>query len=290
MTTTRNPDQARYRHAEKLVTGEATSDGAGVRLNRVMGTSRLNMLDPFLLLDEFRSDDKNDYIAGFPDHPHRGFETVTYMLAGRIRHKDNAGHEGVIEAGDVQWMTAASGIIHSEMPEQENGLMWGFQLWINLPAAEKMQGPGYQEFSADRIPVETGGEGIRVHVIAGTTSSGSHGPVTGKSTQPLFLDIELADGAHYHEYFSDNANAFIYVFQGKVLLHSDHSRQEIPAGTLAVLADGNAVHLSAEAESRCLLLAAEPINETVSRGGPFVMNTREEIIQAFEDFNNGRFF
>lgn len=289
MTDTKNSEMEQYRHAAKLVTGEATSDGAGVRLNRVMGTGRLNMLDPFLLLDEFHSDDRNDYIAGFPEHPHRGFETVTYMLAGRIRHRDNAGHEGVIEAGDVQWMTAARGIIHSEMPEQKDGLMWGFQLWINLPAAEKLKPPSYQEFSSDKIPVETPREGVLVRVIAGTIAGGRQGPVTGKTTQPLFLDIELSGGSQHREHINKTANAFIYVYQGEVRIHSDRDEQTVPAGTLAVLEDGNAVHLSAVAEARCLLLAANPVNEPVVRNGPFVMNTREEIFQAFDDFRNGRF-
>lgn len=289
MNEDKPPAEVEYRHAGLQVTGEETSDGAGVRLKRIMGTAQLNMLDPFLLLDEFRSDDRNDYIAGFPDHPHRGFETVTYMLAGRIRHRDNAGHEGVIESGGVQWMTAGSGIIHSEMPEQENGLMWGFQLWINLPAGEKQQPPAYQEYAARSIPAENGAAGVRVHVIAGSTSRGSRGPVRGKSTRPLFLDIELAAGAQYRENITPSANAFLYVYQGETVLNSDRSPQTIAAGTLAVLADGNAVHLSAESDSRCLLLAAEPIKEPVARGGPFVMNTREEILQAFEDFNNKRF-
>lgn len=289
MTSNPETGNIRLRRVAKKVTGEATSDGAGVRLNRLMGTGHLNMLDPFLLLDEFRSDDKNDYIAGFPDHPHRGFETVTYMLAGRIRHRDNAGHEGVIEAGDVQWMTAASGIIHSEMPEQENGLMWGFQLWINLPAAEKMQAPDYQEYTAGRIPLDNSADGVSIHVIAGTSAGGVTGPVTGKTTQPLFLDIELAAGSGYTTSISSEANAFVYVYQGEVNVPDKNDGQTVTAGTLAVLKDGNTVRLVAGQSARCLLLAANPINEPVARGGPFVMNTREEIIQAFEDFNNGRF-
>ena len=175
----------------QTVTGMAASDGAGVRLKRVLGQPALDMLDPFLMLDEFKSDRAEDYIAGFPDHPHRGFETVTYMLAGRMRHADNKGHEGVIEAGGVQWMTAGSGIVHSEMPEQDDGLMWGFQLWINLPAAEKMKPPAYQEFDAEAIPEEARDGGCLVRVVAGETAAGTRGPVSGISTTPLHLDITL---------------------------------------------------------------------------------------------------
>ncbi len=185
------PTISHYRHVVKTVTGEPTTDGAGVNLTRVMGTSDLNMLDPFLLLDDFHSDQPQDYIAGFPDHPHRGFETVTYMLAGHIRHKDNAGHEGVIDAGAVQWMTAGRGIIHSEMPEQKDGLLWGLQLWLNLPASEKMCAPHYQEYNRDEIPVEIRNDNLTLRVITGETSHGTSGPVTGIATQPIYFVIEL---------------------------------------------------------------------------------------------------
>lgn len=189
----------KYRKITKQVHGTPTSDGAGVHLNRVMGTRELNTLDPFLLLDEFHSDNPDDYIAGFPDHPHRGFATVTYMLAGRIRHKDNAGHEGVIEAGGVQWMTAGSGIIHSEMPEQQDGLLWGFQLWINLPAAEKMTSPHYQELTQQQIPRENRDNGVNIKVIAGSTSLGLSGPVQIVTTQPVYFDITLPSSTEFIE-------------------------------------------------------------------------------------------
>ena len=216
------------RAVSKVVRGLPTTDGAGVELTRVIGQPELPMLDPFLLLDAFRSDRPDDYIAGFPPHPHRGFETVTYLLEGRMRHQDNAGHEGVIEPGGIQWMTAARGIVHSEMPEQQEGLLEGFQLWVNLPAAHKMDAPAYQEHAAAAIPMEEREGGVRVRVITGQTSRGTRGPVVQPLTEPLYLDVTLPPGAAFSEPVPKGYNGFIYV---------------IAATLEAADADGNSVRL-----------------------------------------------
>jgi redox-sensitive bicupin YhaK (pirin superfamily) len=273
----------------KKVTGRATSDGAGVNLTRIMGTPELNMLDPFLLLDEFQSDKADDYIAGFPDHPHRGFETVTYMLAGKIRHKDNAGHEGVIEPGGIQWMTAGRGIIHSEMPEQEDGLLWGFQLWINLPATQKMTEPKYQEFSKDEIPRETRDGNIIVRVITGETSLGTKGPVKNIATNPVYLDLSLPAGTEFSEPVATSNNKFIYVYSGSLSLpDTDNRITKLETGDLAVLGQGEKLCITVGTDgAKCLFLSALPLNEPVARGGPFVMNTRDEIEQAVRDYREG---
>ena len=276
----------------RTLKGVATSDGAGVALTRVIGSPELDMLDPFLLLDEFRSDEPGDYIAGFPDHPHRGFETVTYLLAGRMRHEDNQGHAGVIEAGGIQWMTAGRGIVHSEMPEQEDGLLWGFQLWVNLPADEKWVAPGYQEYPAAAIPREQRDEGVVIRVIAGETSLGNAGPVTGVSTQPQYLDVTLGNGATLAEPLALSHNAFLYVFEGAVGVRSDQGDGDakVDAGSLAVLGTGEGVLISgAGANNRFLLVAGKQLKEPVARAGPFVMNTRQEVMDAFQDFREGRF-
>lgn len=271
-----------------LTPGVQTSDGAGVRLTRIIGSADLNMIDPFLLLDCFESDNPNDYIAGFPNHPHRGFETVTYLLAGRMRHKDNAGHEGVIEPGGVQWMTAGRGIVHSEMPEQENGLLKGFQLWVNLPAAEKMSAPGYQEFDASQIPVETLEHGGTVTVIAGKTDRGTVGPAHRPSTDPLYFDVELPDGGAFEQLIPPSHHAVLYTIGGSARVGAQ--RKAVPPGTLGVLSDGDHVRITADNDSaRFLLIAGRRLNEPVARGGPFVMNTRQEVMQAFRDFKNNRF-
>ena len=288
------PDLERngLRSVVRTLKGVATSDGAGVALTRVIGSPELDMLDPFLLLDEFRSDEPGDYIAGFPDHPHRGFETVTYLLAGRMRHQDNQGHAGVIEAGGIQWMTAGRGIVHSEMPEQEDGLLWGFQLWVNLPAAEKSAAPGYREFAAAAIPTENREKGVAIRAIAGVTASGTTGPVTGVSTQPLYLDVTLAGGATLVEPLAPSHNAFLYVFEGavEVLAGEVAGDAKVGAGNLAVLATGERVHVAgAGANNRFLLVAGKQLNEPVARSGPFVMNTRQQVMEAFQDFREGRF-
>lgn len=274
------------REVAKVIAGVAATDGAGVELIRVIGSPQLNMLDPFLLLDRFSSDKPDDYIAGFPPHPHRGFETVTYLLHGRMRHQDSAGHEGVIEAGGVQWMTAGKGVIHSEMPEQENGLLAGFQLWINLPAANKMDPAAYQEYGRDRIPIETREGSVEVRVLAGATSRTTQGPVTQPLTDPLYLDVDIPAGGAFTEALPEGHNAFVFVFEGRAMIGGHLLERE----KLAVLTHGSAVTVAAgEDGARFLLVAGRPLREPVARGGPFVMNTRDEIQQAFADYNRGTF-
>lgn len=278
------------RKAQQVITGQATTDGAGVDLVRVIGQPALMDLDPFLLLDAFRSDDPNDYIAGFPPHPHRGFETVTYLLNGRMRHKDNAGNEGVIEPGGIQWMTAGSGIVHSEMPEQQDGLLEGFQLWINLPSAHKMDRPAYQEHDATNIPSESR-EGTTVKVISGVTSQGTTGPVSQPLTDPVYLDVTLHPGIEFNENIAADHNAFVYVIYGELALEDAEGGQlKLGRDQLAVLGKGDTVTLNSGAqESRFLLVAGKPLNEPVARHGPFVMNTETELRQAFIDYQQGNF-
>lgn len=276
------------RTISRVVRGMPATDGAGVELTRVIGQPTLPMLDPFLLLDAFRSDKPGDYIAGFPPHPHRGFETVTYLLAGRMRHKDNAGHEGVIESGGIQWMTAARGIVHSEMPEQSEGLLEGFQLWVNLPAEHKMDPPAYQEHAANAIPVERREVGQEVRVLAGQTSRGTQGPVSQPLTEPLYLDVTLPAGVSFEEVVPAHHNAFAYVIEGSLL--SDDDSAPMQRDDLAILSQGEHVSLRAgTAGVRFLLVAGRPLNEPVVRGGPFVMNTQAEIRQAQDDYTSGRF-
>ena len=276
------------RPLEQVITGQPTSDGAGVSLVRVIGQPALMQLDPFLLLDAFRSDDPGDYIAGFPPHPHRGFETVTYLLNGRMRHADSAGHEGVIEPGGVQWMTAGRGIVHSEMPEQENGLLEGFQLWINLPASHKLDPPQYQEHAADRIPLESRAGG-RLRVVAGSTSQGTRGPVEQPLTDPLYLDLCLDPDADFTEPLAPGHNAFVYVIGGAVRLEdASGSQATLQRDQLGILGAGDGVSLRSESEgARLLLVAGKPLGEPVARGGPFVMNTEAEVRQAFIDYQAG---
>jgi redox-sensitive bicupin YhaK (pirin superfamily) len=272
--------------------GVAAEDGAGVKLTRIIGSPELDMWDPFLLLDRFESDNPEDYIAGFPPHPHRGFETVTYLLAGRMRHEDSTGRAGVIEPGGVQWMTAGRGIVHSEMPEQIEGRLAGFQLWVNLPASQKMTAPRYQEFPRETIPLEQRDAGVEIRVIAGTTSEGTRGPVEKVSTEPCYFDVALESGGALSEPVSRGHGAFLYVIDGavEVLAGRNEDDRIVPAGILALLGDGERVQLTGrEPRNRMLLVSANRLGEPVSRAGPFVMNTREEIIQAFEDYKKGRF-
>jgi quercetin 2,3-dioxygenase len=282
------------RNVARVVRGMPTSDGAGVKLTRVIGQPQLADLDPFLLLDEFGTDNPGDYIAGFPEHPHRGFETVTYMLDGRMRHRDNHGHEGVLGPGSVQWMTAGRGILHSEMPEQQEGRMRGFQLWVNLPARDKMTAPQYQEFGPDRIPVATPAPGVRVKVIAGEVD-GIRGPIVQPATDPIYLDVELAPGARFSHSLPTGYSAFVYVFEGTVRLVSDDSVTALDTHQLAVLGEGDRVQLEGLGKNgngeaaRAILVAGKPLREPVAKYGPFVMNTREELVRAFEDLQNGRF-
>jgi redox-sensitive bicupin YhaK (pirin superfamily) len=267
--------------------GVPASDGDGVRMTRIIGTPELNMLDPFLLLDAFGSDQPQDYIGGFPSHPHRGFETVTYLLAGRMRHKDNAGNEGVIEPGGVQWMTAGRGIVHSEMPEQENGLLMGFQLWVNLPARAKMTAPGYQEYPPAGVPLEQREDGTQVRVVAGTTSAGTTGAVKNDWVKPTYLDVMLPAGLEFEQAVDAADNSFLYVIEGELLVGARH--RPLASRTLGILGTGSRVLVSTSAGARFLLVSAQPLNEPVARGGPFVMNTRDEIIQAFDDYRHNRF-
>jgi redox-sensitive bicupin YhaK (pirin superfamily) len=291
MNTVMEHENSTVRHVSRIIKGMPATDGAGVELTRVIGQPALPMLDPFLLLDAFRSDRPEDYLAGFPPHPHRGFETVTYLLAGRMRHRDNAGHEGVIAPGGIQWMTAGRGIVHSEMPEQENGLLEGFQLWVNLPAAHKMDPPGYQEYPAEQIPLESRERGVEVRVIAGVTSKGTRGPVVQPLTEPLYLDVRVPAGGEFTERLPDTHNAFVYVIQGPVTARDADGRVvQLGRDDLGVLARGDVVRVEAGNEAtRFLVVAGRPLNEPVARGGPFVMNTKAEIQQAFEDYGQGRF-
>ena len=268
--------------------GTAASDGDGVKLRRYIGTPELNLLDPFLMLDVFGTDEPSDYIGGFPSHPHRGFETVTYMLAGKMRHKDNAGNEGVIVPGGVQWMSAGRGIVHSEMPEQTEGAMRGFQLWINLPAEAKMNEPGYQEFPPEEMATEELPGGGSINVVAGRTDAGTVGLVKNAYTDPIYLDIRLPAGQEFSQQVPDTHNAFVYVTEGQATIGmQDHLVGE---GSLAVLGDGGVIKLNSHnGPARFLFVAGKPLNEPVARGGPFVMNTREEVMQAFEDFQSGKF-
>lgn len=286
MTTTATHDYARI---ARTVRGQAASDGAGVKLTRVIGGQILPDLDPFLLLDEFGTDRAEDYIAGFPEHPHRGFETVTYMLDGRMRHKDNHGNEGLLVPGSVQWMTAGRGLVHSEMPEQQEGRMRGFQLWVNLPAKDKMTDPRYQEFAPAQIPVVDPAEGVTVKVIAGTVD-GVRGPIDQPATAPLYLDIALAPDAEWQYTLPSGHNAFAYVFEGDAALGDGDEARALSTHELGLLGGGDTLKLKAGADgARLILVAGKPLREPVARHGPFVMNTRQEIMQAFVDFQEGRF-
>lgn len=274
------------RGVEKLVQGVQTSDGAGVRLTRVLTQNLQKRLDPFLMLDAFRNDNPDDYIGGFPDHPHRGFETVTYMLAGRMRHHDSAGNEGLLGPMGAQWMTAGSGLIHSELPEQEEGLMEGFQLWVNLPARNKMIAPYYQDIPAEAIPEFTTDSGVRVRVIAGT-SHGLAGAVERPDTEPLYLDIHLPAGSSFSQPVDPGFNAFTYTYRGEVMI----GQTTVPDRHMAILANdgGDAVHIKAREAARMILVAGKPLNEPIAQYGPFVMNTQEEIQQTLQDYKAGYF-
>ena len=276
------------RSIDRIITGVATSDGAGVKLTRVLTGKLHHRLDPFLMLDAFGSDNPDDYIAGFPDHPHRGFETITYMLSGQMRHRDNAGHEGLLTPGDVQWMTAGRGIIHSEIPEQKDGVMEGFQLWLNLPAKRKMADPWYRDIASQEIPEYLTADNITVRVIAGM-SNGVTGAVVREITEPLYLDVHIPAGASFSTALPSTHNAFIYVYRGAVKVGDtpvESQRMGILSNTTEA-ADG--VTLTATEDTRLLVIAGKPLNEPIVQYGPFVMNTQEEIRQAMDDFRSGRF-
>jgi len=272
------------RQIRQLVTGSMTSDGAGVKLRRVLTGDWHQTLDPWLMLDEFGSDKAGDYIAGFPAHPHRGFETITYMLAGRMEHQDNHGNRGVVEAGGVQWMTAGRGIIHSEMPAQESGLMRGFQFWLNLPASQKMTAPNWADVAPQNIPVWQG-EGVAVKVVAGSFE-GITGVIQRDVTQPMILDVVFADHAQQWIHIPQSAHAFIYVYDGDV----NFSGKRVVASHMAVLADrGDGVMLDGQAGTRLLVVSGQPLNEPIASNGPFVMNTQQELRAAFHDYRTGNF-
>ena len=287
------PDAAvrKPRTVERLVTGQATSDGDGVKLTRVLTQPLQRRLDPFLMLDAFGSDDADDYIGGFPDHPHRGFETVTYMIAGRMRHRDSTGNEGLLQNGGVQWMTAGRGLIHSELPEQEEGRMEGFQLWLNLPATDKMGTPGYRDIPTQEIP-ELRLAGATVRVIAGA-SHGVAGAVQKAHTEPLYLDLHLEPGATFEQPLPAGHNAFVYVYRGELEIDDGTTRTTVPRERMAVLAnaaDRDGVRVQAGADgARALIIAGRPLNEPIAQYGPFVMNKQAEIFQAVEDFRAGKF-
>lgn len=274
------------RRIRRLVTAQPASDGAGVRLNRSLGSAQLPDLDPFLLLDEFRSDDPNDYIAGFPEHPHRGFETVTYMLAGHMHHRDNQGNSGHLRPGSVQWMTAGRGLVHSEMPKQENGLMWGFQLWVNLPAAQKLRDPRYQDIPPEQIPQWTSDAGVTIRLLAGSLQ-GREGPVRDVAVEPLYAELQMPSGSGpFTVPVPAEHNGFVYVFEGSGRVGD----AQLNTRQLGVLGPGDTLTLSPDTGGmRCLLAAGLPLKEPVARFGPFVMNRVEEIQQAVLDFESGRF-
>jgi quercetin 2,3-dioxygenase len=282
------------RTVSKVVRGMPTSDGAGVRLRRVIGQPQLPDLDPFLMLDEFGTDRAEDYIAGFPDHPHRGFETVTYMLDGRMRHRDNHGNEGVLVPGSVQWMTAGRGLVHSEMPEQQEGRMRGFQLWLNLPARDKMTAPKYQEFGPERIPTATPAPGVSIKVIAGHVGTVA-GPIAQPATDPTYLDLALEKGAKFTETLAADYAAFLYVFEGSVRVGEGAAARTVNTHELAVLGAGTQVQIEGSTagadgkNARAILVAGRPLREPVAKYGPFVMNTNEELHQAFTDYQTGKF-
>lgn len=275
----------RTRAVRQRVRGRETADGSGVGLTRLIGGPELPQLDPFLLLDDFHSDDPRDYIGGFPPHPHRGFETVTYMVAGCMRHHDNAGHAGVVEAGGVQWMTAGRGVVHSEMPQQEEGLLAGLQLWVNLPARSKLIEPRYQEYGPEAIPEEVREEGVRIRVVAGTTARGSRGPVRDLAVPITYLDVGLAAGSRFREPLAEDRNAFIHMLEGSVRIGDTR----LAAHELAVLGEGDTLSLEAETPARLLVVAGPPLGEPVARRGPFVMNSDKELLQAFRDYQTGAF-
>jgi hypothetical protein len=281
------------RSLTRIIASVETSDGAGVRLRRSIGHSPFARVDPFLLLDEFSSADPRDYIAGFPAHPHRGFETVTYMLDGHMRHEDHLGNRGELTAGGVQWMSAGRGIVHSEMPQQEHGRMRGFQLWINLPAAEKMKAPQYRDIQSHEIPVVPLTDGGQAKVIAGTLHSGVsniQGPIQGLATDPLYLDVELPSAGRFTHPLAADYNAVVYAYEGSVAIGSGSEPRTLPAQAAGVLSAGRVVEIKAGTEgARILLLAGRPLNEPIAQHGPFVMNTADEIRQALADYQSGRF-
>lgn len=272
------------RAIERLITGRPTSDGAGVKLTRVIGGALQQRLDPFLMLDAFRSDDAADYIGGFPDHPHRGFETVTYLVAGRMRHRDSAGNQGLLESGGMQWMLAGRGVIHSEMPEQKDGALEGFQLWLNLPARDKLTTPAYRDLQSEAIPEFTTASEARVRVLLGE-SHGVAGAVRRPVTEPLLLDIHLPAGVGFSQTLPASHHACLYVYRGAVAVGGEVvAKQQLAILAQSATADG--VTISADAPARVLLIAGQPLHEPIAQHGPFVMNTEAELRQAVADYQS----
>ena len=285
-TSTTAAPVTQSRSVERLVAGQATSDGAGVKLTRVLTQNLQHRLDPFLMLDAFGSDKADDYIAGFPDHPHRGFETVTYMIAGRMLHRDSAGHEGLLQNGGVQWMTAGKGVIHSEIPQQEEGVMEGFQLWLNLHSSEKMNTPWYRDFQDVNLPKLVTDDGVAATVIAGH-SHGVQGAVTRDITQPLYLDLHMPQGSQFEQALPPEHNAFLYVYRGEVTIGDT----TVPVQRMAILANtaqADGVVIKASADAKLILIAGKPLKEPIVQYGPFVMNSQQEIYQALSDFRDGK--
>jgi redox-sensitive bicupin YhaK (pirin superfamily) len=277
------------RGLERLIQGQDTQDGAGVRLTRLLSHELQERLDPFLMLDAFGSDKPGDYIAGFPNHPHRGFETVTYMIAGRMCHKDSGGHEGLLQNGGVQWMTAGRGLVHSEMPEQEDGVMEGFQLWLNLPAKNKLCEPWYSDIQSDEVPETTTDQDVLVRVIAGE-SHGTQGAIRREHTEPLYLDLHFpkTDSTVFEQALPATHNAFVYVYRGELEIVQGEQTSKVPIKRMAILSnEGDGLVLRAQANTRAILIAGQPLNEPIAQYGPFVMNTREELVQAVDDFRAG---
>lgn len=273
------------RAVERVLRAMDTSDGAGVSLKRSIGTPQLDMLDPFLMLDSISTDNADDYIAGFPEHPHRGFETVTYMVEGAMGHEDSIGSKGVLRSGGVQWMTAGSGIIHSETPMQEEGLLQGFQLWINLPARDKMIDPRYQNIEAVDVPEISVSKGADLRLVAGEMF-GKLGPINGISTDPVFVDAKLDAGKEVTIPVAEGHSAVVYVFIGDAIV----AGKDVATHHLAILKDGDGVTLRGGQDGgRMLVIAARPINEQVVRYGPFVMSSKQELMQAFDDYQRGNF-
>jgi redox-sensitive bicupin YhaK (pirin superfamily) len=271
------------RRIRQLVPAMEVTEGAGVTVHRTIGTPRLRHLDPFLMLDHFGSDDPNQYIAGFPDHPHRGFITLTYMIEGHMLHQDSMGNRGDLRSGGIQWMKAASGVIHSEMPQQTDGLMRGFQLWINLPSKEKMSDPEYQDFGPETIPVVEA-DGRRVKVIAGRYGE-THGPIRDPNTDVLYVDVTLGPSIDFAQSVPAEFSAFVYVFEGEAMIGD----AKLSRHSLTVLADGDSIEVHAGADgARFILVAGRPLKEPIVQYGPFVMTSREDIERAFYDYNNNR--
>ena len=271
---------------KKIVKAIETSDGAGVKLKRSMGIPELDFIDPFLMFDEFGSENKDDYIAGFPDHPHRGIETVTYMLSGEFRHEDSTGNKGDLGPGSVQWMTAAGGIIHSEMPIMKEGKLHGFQLWVNMPAKLKMSKPSYQNIEPKKIP-EFNDQEKKIKIIAGKYQD-KIGPVKGISVDPIYIDVELEKDKIFNFIIPSSHNAFVYLVTGEIKL-GNKKHDQLQNSNLICLQNGNDLYIYANKKSKFLVIAGKPIGEPIARGGPFVMNTKEEIIKAVQDYHSGNF-